>query len=172
MEKYKHIQVYDNIRWSEPFVPDENLRVTSIPDMVMKVLSVTEGYNNWLYIGGPGSNNYQSVGAQGGADPHGNMSLQVDPSDPLKLKGFAALWLPLLGSRIKHVWLQGLDEENKRSPMLCTAVSRALGIGTRVDGYNSTTIWYGDRTGPVRRPTHSATLDRDALRARLLEYTR
>jgi len=143
------------------------VRVNSVAEMVEYVLKQNEGAEIFLY--GDGKENYQSVGAGANFDLTGDRSLQLGEDG--KLLGSAAIWLPKIAKYVQKIHLMGLDTENFRSLNLMIQVGKAMGIGTWIYGRHSMLIYKGDGTEPIRRTTESATMDREAVRKRLAQYT-
>ena len=166
------IYIYDSNQWGWTVYPyDEKFQVNSVAETVEAVLSVTKNqrYRSYLTIGGGGGLNYQSVGAGANTDSTGFRSLQLNADGGLL--GSAAYLLPKLSGQLSELHLNGINEDNSASFSLMLAVAKILGIGSSIYGQNTLLKYYGDRSEPVRRPTHSATVDRGALRKRLSEYT-
>jgi len=166
------IYVYDSNQWGLfGMAYDKSFQVNSVADMVEKVLNITknEKYKSHLILAGDGRANYQSVGAAANADQTGERSLQLNGNGDLL--GNAAIWFPKLAGRIYKLHLLGVNDEASKSFNLMLAVAKTLGVGVEIFGRNSHFKYYGDRSQSVRRTTDSATVNVDALRNRLAEYT-
>jgi hypothetical protein len=166
------IYVYDSNQWGWlGLAYDKSFQVSSVSDMVEKVLQITknEQYRSHLLLGGSGRANFQSVGTGENSDQTGDRSLQLNGNGDLL--GSAGVWLPKLSGQIYKLHLLGVDDEANKSFELMLAVAKVLGVGVEIYGRNSLVKYYGDRSESVRRPTDSATVNTDAMRKRLAEYT-
>lgn len=166
------IYVYDSNQWGWlGLAYDKSIQVGSVSEMVEKVLNITknEKYRSHLLLGGNGRANFQSVGAAENADRTGDRSLQLNGNGDLL--GSAAVWLPKLAGQIYKLHLLGVEDEASKSFELMHAVARTLGVGVEIYGRNSLLKYYGDRSESIRRPTDSATVNADAMKKRLAEYT-
>lgn len=166
------IYVYDSNQWGLfGLAYDQTLQVNSVSEMVEKVLKITknEKYKSHLILAGEGGANYQSVGAAANIDRSGDRSLQLNGDG--SLLGNAAIWFPKLAGQIYKLHLLGVADEESKSYSLMLAVAKTLGVGVDIYGRNSLFKYYGDRSESVRRPTDSATVNTDAMRKRIAEYT-
>lgn len=147
-----YIRVYDSVGFGSVLnnISGTSLVVRSVADMVTKVLLATQGqrYKSELFLMGGGEFNYQSVGAGSHIESTGSRSLQTAMTG--ELIGEARTMLPQLSERISTIHLMGIDDENCRSSSLLNAVARALGRGGRAVSNNSTVIFYGNNSTPVR----------------------
>ena len=122
------------------YVADTLIRVSSISDMVTKVLSAMGNQKERveLFFKGTGSVNYQSVGAGAMQDASGERSFQVDSNGVLNQA--AKIWLPRLKGRVSGIYLLGVDSKanlisksNAASFPLLLAISQIF-IGSRING--------------------------------------
>lgn len=163
------VYVYDSNQFGQVsgFGHDHVIEVTSVPDMVQKVLAATQGSGNSLFFGGRASDNYQSVGAGSERDSTGDRSLQCDEDS--NLLGAARTQLPRLSERIHRVHLYNLPERSEASTRLLVAVAAAIGPGTHANSSSHTLVYYGPESRPARRPSSRAVLQTGELRNRLDE---
>lgn len=167
------IYIYDSNQWGIWGIQhDLTIEVVSIADMVTKTLKVLDPMRdqNNLYFAGVGGVNYQSVGAKDTNDTTGDRSFQVDEDG--NLKGGGGRYLHLLLNKVGSVHLYGLDDLQGKPATLMTAIGKSLGRGVSIFGNNTLLKYYADSERLQRTPTGSATLDREALKARLGTYTR
>ncbi|MBS1796319.1 MAG: hypothetical protein JSS81_20885 [Acidobacteria bacterium] len=166
------IYIYDSNQWGLfGLAYDRSFQVGSVAEMVKNVLSVTENekYRSHLVLAGGGGANYQSVGAGANPDPGGDRSLQLNEHGGLL--GSAAYWIPRLAGQIYKLHLLGITNEAAESMPLVMRLGTILGVGVEIYYRNGLYLNRGERPVVVRRPTDSATLDREALKKRLSEYT-
>lgn len=172
-----NIEIYDegqSLGWKRKVgmdfyenISDASIPVTSVADMVTKVLSRIGSQKErvQLIFRGVGTINYQSVGA-GTIDPSRERSFQVDSKG--ELNPAAKMWLPHLAGRISGIYLLGIGESdngNGENFPLLLAISKIFkGVSIHTHYGAGMTVFIDGN------PTHRVTsLRSDAERKKLRE---
>jgi hypothetical protein len=148
----------DVVGWLDAAFTINEIEVTSVSDMVTKVLArlgSTRGIQN-LFIGGHGAPSYQGIGSGTSWDTTGAKSLQLDTTG--HLLGPAGGWLPRLARKFASgaiVTLGGCQVG--KDPRLLQEVSRVLGGVPVQAGTDDQRPFVPGMEGDVVRCTPSST---------------